>query len=197
MPTKIEAEPVIYPVIRFINEDLNTSVSRFAKKWHRNPATINNWSGRGETRKNVKDFQELPLWILQFFTMEKGTSMDEVFAKLSDYERDWQRDNRFYSLRDGYLKPVSVNDYVALKLSKPYHVETSEDYGLNTVDGWFDKFIVEVNRNMDGMNEDSVYVYQNDANQKLLFKFTDDDFELTDEEEIADRIIEKLGKDYE
>lgn len=192
MPTKIETETAVYPVIRFIHVDLNTSVSRFANKYNRRPSAINNWPGRGKEHKNMKYFQELPIWVPLFFAMEKNWSLDDVFEKLNDYERDWQRDNRFYSMRDGYLKPVSVNDYVALKLGQAYHVESHEDYGLNTTDGWFKDIIVEVNRDMDGTNEDSVMVYRNDDDQELLMTFTNDDFELNDEEEIADKIIAKL-----
>lgn len=192
MPTKMSSEVAAYPVIRFINDDLNTSVSRFATKWGKAPSVIINWQGRGADKKNIKSLPQLPIWVIQYFSMETNLSMDAIFEKLSDYYLDWERDNRFYLLRDGIIKPVHAADYLSQKLGQSFHTEAGESFGLNSTDSWFEDFILEVNRSVDGMNEDSIIVYKNDADQKQLFKITQDQDDIADDEIVANLVLKGL-----
>lgn len=191
MIKKYHEESAEYCVIRYINEDLNTTVSRFAEYYHRVPSTIINWQGRGKDKKNVRRLWDLPIWILTLFALSSNTSEQEVLKKLQGYESDWLADNSYYFLRDGQIQPKQIWDFVSLELGQPFH---DDGYAGKTRYLWFDKFILAYfssNDEWDFENNPSLVVYANDDKTEKLFSM-----DLTNntngEKATAHEIVEKI-----
>ncbi|BDZ31212.1 hypothetical protein [Lactiplantibacillus brownii] len=185
MPEKIETTTYDYPINRFIKEDLHSTVNQFAAKWGKNQSTINHWSGRDKDKKNLKLVTELPIWILQLMAWDANQSLDETFNKLNDYYKDWERDNRYYIIKNKLLKPIYVADYLSQLLGESYHLEGTSYNGLNSQTAWFDNFVLEINTDEgQAINEDSIIIY--DPDHQIIYNAAES---VLDEEATANQLM--------
>ena len=73
-----------YSVERFINEDLEMTMNKFASETGYSQGRLSNWKNR-----NPKKVDDLPVSILKLLAEKSGLTMEEVYNKLTNYENDW------------------------------------------------------------------------------------------------------------
>jgi len=73
-----------YSVYRFIEDDLNTTANKFAKRIGSKQSTFSTWKSR------ERSVVELPIQLLADLVAESGLTYEEVVNKLLKYEVEYE-----------------------------------------------------------------------------------------------------------